>query len=84
MVWGVVLGAVRTQELLAARRIDGAELFFTRLIDFGLAKTVDDVFKHWKRDEAVGDIVTVIRSFRPHVVASAPASHVVRVGRRPG
>ena len=59
---GTSLGAIRTQEVLAARRIDGAKQFFTRAYDFGPARTVQDVMKYWARDSIVGDIVAVIRS----------------------
>lgn len=65
---GSSLGAIRTQEALAARRIDGAKQFFTRAYDFGFARDTVDVLKHWNRDSVVGDIVAVIRSFRPHVI----------------
>src|SRR6185503_11311464 len=62
------LGAVRTQEMLEARHIDGAEQFFTHGYDFGFARDTAEVFKRWNRDSIVGDIVSVIRSFRPHVI----------------
>ncbi|HEX7939577.1 MAG TPA: PIG-L family deacetylase, partial [Gemmatimonadaceae bacterium] len=72
---GTTLGAARTQETLAARRIDGAEQFFTRMYDFGYARSDSELFARWNRDSLVGDIVTVIRSFRPHViVVNAPDS----------
>src|SRR5579872_5297300 len=48
---GDALGVIRTQELLAARKIDGAEQFFTRAIDFGFSKTVDETFAHWPREK---------------------------------
>jgi LmbE family N-acetylglucosaminyl deacetylase len=65
---GSTLGAVRVREALAARRIDGARQFFTQAYDFGPARSADEVFKTWVRDSVVGDIVTTIRSFRPHVI----------------
>ncbi len=65
---GDALGVIRTQELLAARRIDGAEQFFTRAIDFGFSKTAEETLAKWGRREVLGDIVWVIRSFRPDVV----------------
>lgn len=65
---GVALGAIRTEEVLAARRIDGGVSFFTRAFDFGVSKNADVAFKRWPRDSLVADIVTVIRSFRPHVL----------------
>ena len=65
---GDLLGVIRTQELLAARKIDGAEQFFTRAIDFGFTKTVDETLAKWGREKILGDIVWVIRAFRPDVV----------------
>lgn len=67
---GNSLGAIRTQEVLAARRIDGAKQYYTRAYDFGSARNVDDVLKRWNRDSIVGDIVAVIRSFRPQVIVA--------------
>lgn len=63
-----LLGVIRTQELLAARRVDGAEQFFTRAIDFGFSKTAEETLAKWGRQEVLGDVVWVIRSFRPDVV----------------
>lgn len=74
---GASLGAIRTQEVLAARRIDGAAQYFTRAFDFGSARNVDDVLKRWNRDSIVGDIVAVIRSFRPQVIVAMLADSVV-------
>ncbi len=65
---GDELGIIRTQELLAARRIDGAEQYFTRAIDFGFSKTVEDTLAHWPREKVLGDIVWNIRRFRPDVI----------------
>lgn len=65
---GELLGVIRTQELLAARRIDGAEQFFTRAIDFGFSKTAAETLAKWGRQEVLGDVVWVIRNFRPDVV----------------
>ena len=65
---GDLLGVIRTQELLAARRIDGAEQFFTRAIDFGYSKTADEALEKWGRDKVLSDIVWVIRKFRPDVI----------------
>src|SRR5690242_17073912 len=59
---GDALGVIRTQELLAARRIDGAEQFFTRAIDFGFTKTTDETFQKWGgHDKILSDVVWVIR-----------------------
>jgi LmbE family N-acetylglucosaminyl deacetylase len=63
-----LLGLTRTQELLAARRIDGAEQFFTRANDFGFSKGPDETLKIWDKDKILGDIVWVIRNFRPDVM----------------
>src|SRR5450432_1455653 len=52
---GAALGIIRTQELLAARRIDGAEQFFTRAIDFGFTKTVDETMQKWGHDAVLSD-----------------------------
>ena len=65
---GDALGVIRTQELLAARRIDGAEQFFTRAIDFGFTKTPQEAFEKWGREKILSDVVWVIRSFRPDVI----------------
>ncbi|PRY52577.1 GlcNAc-PI de-N-acetylase [Arcticibacter pallidicorallinus] len=62
------LGLIRTQELLAARSIDGAEQFFTRANDFGFSKTSEETFKIWNRDSILSDVVWVIRNFRPDVI----------------
>ena len=67
---GESLGAIRTEELLAARRIDGGRQYFTRAYDFGFSKNADETAKHWPRDSILGDAVTVIRAFRPHVIYS--------------
>jgi LmbE family N-acetylglucosaminyl deacetylase len=65
---GAALGVIRTQELLAARRIDGAEQFFTRAIDFGFSKTAAETMQKWGHDRILGDIVWVIRNYRPDVI----------------
>ncbi len=65
---GDQLGVIRTQELLAARRIDGAEQFFTRAIDFGYSKTADEALEKWGREKVLSDIVWVIRKFRPDII----------------
>jgi LmbE family N-acetylglucosaminyl deacetylase len=67
---GEALGVIRTEELLAARRIDGAEQYFTRAYDFGFSKTADEAFAHWPRDSLLRDVLTVVRAFRPHVIVS--------------
>ena len=65
---GALLGVLRTQELLSARRIDGAEQFFTRAIDFGYSKTPDETLQNWDREKVLGDIVKVIRLFKPDII----------------
>ena len=65
---GDALGLIRTQELLAARRIDGAEQFFTRAVDFGFSKTPQEAFEKWGHDQILSDVVWVIRRFQPDVI----------------
>jgi LmbE family N-acetylglucosaminyl deacetylase len=65
---GAALGLVRTQELLAARRLDGAEQFFTRAIDFGFSKSPAEALRVWGHEEALADVVWVVRRFRPDVI----------------
>jgi LmbE family N-acetylglucosaminyl deacetylase len=62
------LGLIRTQELLAARRIDGGEQFFTRANDFGFSKSADETFRIWGKDSILHDVVKVFRSYQPDVV----------------
>lgn len=64
------LGLVRTGELLAARRLDGAEQYFTRAFDFGYSKDAAETLEHWPREEVLRDVVWVVRTFRPQVVVS--------------
>src|ERR1017187_1724130 len=65
---GEELGVVRTQELLAARRIDGGQQFFTRALDFGFSKDYRETLRIWDRQQVLADVVRVIREFRPDVV----------------
>lgn len=65
---GIELGLIRTQELLAARKIDGAEQFFTRAYDFGFSKTPEETFTKWDREKILADVVFVIRQFQPDVI----------------
>ncbi|MDH4351587.1 MAG: PIG-L family deacetylase, partial [Gemmatimonadota bacterium] len=67
---GVALGLVRTQELLAARAIDGAQQFFTRAFDFGYTRELAETERFWRPDTVLKDVVRVIRRFRPHVVVA--------------
>jgi LmbE family N-acetylglucosaminyl deacetylase len=65
---GVELGLIRTQEMLAARRIDGAEQFFTRAFDFGFTKTTEEAMRTWNKEKVLSDVVWVIRKFQPDVL----------------
>jgi LmbE family N-acetylglucosaminyl deacetylase len=65
---GELLGLIRTQELLAARRVDGAEQFFTRANDFGFSKGPEETLRFWDKEKVLGDVVWVIRKFRPDVI----------------
>jgi len=65
---GELLGLIRTQELLAARRVDGAEQFFTRANDFGFSKGPDETLRFWDKEKVLSDVVWVIRNFRPDVI----------------
>ena len=67
---GPELGIIRTEELLAARQLDGARQFFTRAYDFGFSKTADETFRFWPRDSLLVDVLAVIRRFRPQIVLS--------------
>ena len=62
------LGVIRTQELLAARRIDGAHQFFTRANDFGFSKTSQEALSVWDHEQVLSDVVWVIRQQRPDVL----------------
>ena len=65
---GVELGLIRTQEMLAARRVDGAEQFFSRAFDFGFSKSTEEALNTWGKEKALSDVVWVIRKFQPDVV----------------
>src|SRR6185436_4912002 len=62
------LGVLRTEELAAIHRFDGAEQYFTRAVDFGFSFSVDETFEKWGRDEILGDYVRLIRTIRPDVM----------------
>lgn len=62
------LGLIRTQELLAARRIDGGEQFFTRANDFGFSKSATEALRIWDKEQVLADVVRTIRRFRPDVI----------------
>lgn len=67
---GDALGILRTEELLAARRVDGAQQYFTRAFDFGFSKTAQETFSRWPHDDMLRQVVAVVRAFRPHVIVS--------------
>jgi LmbE family N-acetylglucosaminyl deacetylase len=66
--FGAELGVIRTEELLAARRLDGGEQFFTRAIDFGYSKDYRETLRIWDHQQVLSDVVRVIRTFQPDVV----------------
>src|SRR5690349_19429533 len=63
-----LLGLIRTQELLSARRLDGGTQFFTRANDFGFSKSADETFKIWGKDEILSDVIKVYRQYQPDVI----------------
>src|SRR5436309_3414530 len=65
---GAQLGLIRTQELLAARQIDGADQFFTRAIDFGFTRTPAETLQKWGHDRILSDVVWIFRRYRPDVI----------------
>lgn len=67
---GEALGLIRTGELLAARRLDGARQFFTRAFDYGFSKRLEEALEFWPRDSLLKDAVRVVRRFRPQVMIS--------------
>ena len=64
------LGVIRTEELLQARTLDGGEQFFTRTFDYGFSKTIDEAASTWGERDVLGDIVRVIRMYRPLIIYS--------------
>ena len=65
---GIELGLIRTQELMAARRIDGADQFFSRAYDFGFSKTTTEALKIWNEQKILSDVVWIIRKFQPDII----------------
>lgn len=65
---GDLLGLIRTQELLAARRIDGGQQFFTRAVDFGFSKSANEAFEVWGKENVFSDVVRIFRQYQPDVV----------------
>src|SRR5437868_262983 len=66
---GQSLGVLRTEELLAVHRFDGAEQYFTRAVDFGYSFSIDESIEKWGHEQIVGDFVRHIRAVRPDVIA---------------
>jgi LmbE family N-acetylglucosaminyl deacetylase len=67
---GPELGIIRSEELLAARQLDGAGQFFSRAYDFGYSKSAEEAFRFWPRDSVLKDVLDVIRRFRPQIIVS--------------
>ncbi|PIW99539.1 MAG: LmbE family protein, partial [Ignavibacteria bacterium CG_4_8_14_3_um_filter_37_9] len=65
---GSEIGIIRTQELLQARSLDGAEQYFTRAVDFGFSKSPEESFNFWEKEKILSDIVWVIRNYKPDVI----------------
>jgi len=65
---GDLLGIIRSQELQAARRIDGGHQYFTRAVDFGFSKSPEEALRFWNKDEVLSDVVRIFREFQPDVV----------------
>ena len=63
-----LLGVIRTQELIEARKIDGGEQFFSRANDFGFSKNPDETLQIWDKDQVLSDVIWVIRKFQPDVI----------------
>jgi len=63
-----LLGVIRTQEMLAARRIDGAEQYFSRANDFGFSKNPDETLAVWGKETVMEDMIWVIRNFKPDII----------------
>src|SRR3954463_1927782 len=66
------LGVLRTGELAALHRFDGAEQYFTRAVDFGYSFGIDETFEKWGREEITADYVRLIRMIRPDVIVTLP------------
>ena len=67
---GDLLGVIRTQELLQARSIDGADQFFSRAVDFGYSKTPEETFKKWGKENILSDVVWIIRKYKPDIIVT--------------
>lgn len=69
---GSALGVLRTEELAAIHRYDGVEQYFGRAYEFGFSYSVEESFQKWGREETLGDVVRVVRAFRPDVMLTLP------------
>src|SRR5437868_2838779 len=78
---GELLGVIRTQELLAARHIDGGEQYFTRAVDFGYSKNPEETLAIWNHDLILADVVWNIRRFQPDVVITRFPTTGEEIGR---
>jgi LmbE family N-acetylglucosaminyl deacetylase len=65
---GIELGMIRSQELLAARRIDGAEQYFSTAYEFGFSKSSDEALQIWDHEKVLSDAVWIIRKFQPDII----------------
>lgn len=65
---GIELGLIRTEELLAARKVDGAEQYFSRAYEFGFSKSAEEALRIWNKEKILSDVVWVIRKFQPDVI----------------
>jgi LmbE family N-acetylglucosaminyl deacetylase len=66
------IGVLRTEELMAVHRFDGVEQYFTRAYEFGYSFSTEETFAKWGREETLGDVVRVVRFFRPDVILTLP------------
>jgi LmbE family N-acetylglucosaminyl deacetylase len=67
---GIGLGLVRSQELCAARRLDGGRQYFTRAFDFGYTRSLEEAFRDWPKEILLEDAVRIVRRFRPQILVS--------------
>src|SRR4051812_14297925 len=80
---GATVGAIHVQEALNARAVDGGEQYFTHAFDFGSARTANDAFRQWDHAKLLGEVVTIVRAFRPQViVARFPDDTTAHDGKR--
>lgn len=65
---GIDLGLIRTQELIAARKVDGAEQYFSRAYEFGFSKSAEEALRIWNKEKILADVVWVIRQYQPDII----------------